>query len=519
MIPTELTIIPKPVKLIMNSGSFALNSDTIMVIEPNLENIAYYFCDSIEKKIPIQFKKDNSKYANSIRLFLDDSLSGLGTEGYILQIIPEYIEIKGSTPSGVFYGIQTLLQLVLNISRESIPCLEIEDYPRFSWRGYMLDEGRYFFGMDYVKHMLDAMAFFKMNLFHWHLTEDLGWRIEIKKYPRLTAVGSKRKDSQIGGWLSKNRSGVPHEGFYTQEQIKEILQYAKNRFITIVPEIDIPGHSMAALASYPEYSCAGGPFEVPETVGIKKEVYCPGKEKTFEFLENILDEVIELFQGKYIHIGGDEVPRDRWKSCPDCNMRMANEHIPNIEDLQVYFTNRIIQYLNSKGIQSIGWNEIINSNLNKDAIVEWWKWGIKTITKDLKLGRKFIICKSRWLYFDLDHSLTPTKKVYCYNPIPNKYKQNIMGMEVALWSEWISDINIADWMTFPRLLAFAENTWTSTNKRNYKEFAHRMESFIPWMEKHCKKYMKQNLWNPNYLKRLFDLRYLVIGNTYEKYNK
>lgn len=514
----NLNLIPKPIKITPYTGFFNLNSNTEIVIYPILKENAKFFCKLLKTDYQIREYKQDLTKTNSIQMILDESLYKLGKEGYFLRINPESIDLRASHPAGIFYGIQTLIQLIMN-SNQSIPCLEIEDYPRFKWRGVMLDEGRYFFGINYVKHILDTMAFFKMNIFHWHLTEDLGWRIEIKRYPKLTEIGSKRKDTQIGGWFSKKRAGKPHEGYYTQEQVREIIQYAEERFIKIIPEIDIPGHSMAALAAYPEYSCTGGPFTVPETVGIKKDVYCPGKEITFTFLQNILEEVIQLFKGNYIHIGGDEVPKDRWKLCSDCKNRMQREKIKDVQELQVYFTNRIVEFLKSKAIKAIGWNEIMGPHLNQDVIIEWWKWGKKKIINDLEKGRKFIICKSRWQYFDFDHSLTPIKKVYNYDPIPHKYINNILGIEAALWTEWVPNEDIADWLIFPRLLATAENAWLPYNLRNYKDFHHRLEVFVPWMEENCRNYMKKKLWNPSLLVRLIDLPYLAKGNTYAKYNK
>ncbi|MBY9008578.1 MAG: beta-N-acetylhexosaminidase, partial [Candidatus Lokiarchaeota archaeon] len=304
----KISIIPQPVSMILGEGTFRITTQTQIESDQKLKYIAKYLKDLILPatgfNLVITDLKRDSNISNTIYLKLNEKVGGLHEEGYSLKVSQERIVISAPKPVGIFYGIQTIRQLLpIEIEEKKkssgiewiIPSVEIEDYPRFSWRGYMLDEGRHFLGKDVVKRILNLMVLFKMNVFHWHLTEDQGWRIEIKKYPLLTEVGSKRVKTQIGGRLSKKTDGTPHQGFYTRENIQEIVAYAEERFIKVIPEIDMPGHSMAALAAYPEFSCTEGPFEVQTTFGIKKDVYCIGKESTFEFLFDVLDEIIQLF--------------------------------------------------------------------------------------------------------------------------------------------------------------------------------------------------------------------------------
>jgi len=326
MLESKISIIPKPVSMDLGEGRFQITERTIIEADPILSEIAEYLKDLFLSPTGFSLRITNLQSdlnkSNTIYLILNGKLSDFTEEGYSLKVNQDRIVLSASKPAGIFYGIQTIRQLLPKEIEEkkvgshiewTVPSIEIIDYPRFSWRGYMLDEGRHFLGKEVVKHILDLMALFKMNVFHWHLTEDQGWRIEIKRYPLLTEIGSKRQKTQIGGFISKQMDNTPHEGFYTQEEIQELVSYANRLFIKIIPEIDIPGHSKSALAAYPEFSCTGGPFEVSTRFGIKKDVYCVGKESTFEFLRNILEEIILLFPSEIIHIGGDEVPKKRWE--------------------------------------------------------------------------------------------------------------------------------------------------------------------------------------------------------------
>jgi hexosaminidase len=326
-----------------------------------------------------------------------------------------------------------------------------------------------------------------MNKFHWHLKEDQGWRIEIKKYPKLTEIGSKRKDTKIGGWLTKKFRGIPHEGFYTQDEIREIVAYAQDRFIEIIPEIDMPGHSLAAIASYPELSCTGEKQEVAIKPGIYPDVYCPGNEKTFEFLQNVIDEVVELFPSPIFHIGGDEVPKTRWELCPKCQALMKEIGISNTHDLQVYFTNRIGEYLKKKGRRLMGWNEILGESLAPDAIAQWWVGNKKKVLHHLHQGRNFVMSKVGFVYFDYNYVLTPLKKCYNYEPIPKEleeeYHNNVLGIEAPLWTEWVPTKERLGWQVFPRLFAVAETGWTPKHQKNYSDFKQRLKKLIPILSK------------------------------------
>ncbi|HMF34248.1 MAG TPA: beta-N-acetylhexosaminidase, partial [Candidatus Lokiarchaeia archaeon] len=356
-----LGIIPAPVKMSVEPGEFYIDATTtIFADELNQKNGGFlhdFLAISTGFDLPIEeFTGEAS--TNSILIQIVTSPEEIGDEGYLLKITPEAVQISARSPQGIFYGIQTM-RLLLPPSIESsqpipnaewtLPCADILDFPRFPYRGYMLDVGRNFFGIDLIKPILDVMALLKMNVFHWHFTDDQGWRIEIKKYPKLVEIGSKRKDTQVGGLWKKNTTGRPHEGRYTQEEVKELVAYAAERYIKVIPEIEMPGHSLAALAAYPELSCTGGAFEVPTRFGVKKDVYCVGKDAVFDFLQGVLEEILEIFPSDIIHIGGDEVPKMRWKMCPDCQARIKAEGLQDEFDLQAYFMNRMASFLASRG--------------------------------------------------------------------------------------------------------------------------------------------------------------------------
>ncbi|MFX1453587.1 MAG: beta-N-acetylhexosaminidase, partial [Promethearchaeota archaeon] len=423
-----ISIIPKPVELTISAGKFTLNNETRILVDKNCRKNGNYLREILAPatgfNIPISYITESKIEENVIALKLNFEKKEIGQEGYILKITPNSVDISGYANSGIFYGIQSLRQLlpeeietaklVKNIDW-SIPSVSIRDYPRFKWRGYMMDVGRHFFGKEVIKKILDVMALLKMNVFHWHLTEDQGWRIEIKKYPKLISVGSKRKESQIRGFSSLETDGIPHEGYFTQEDVKEIITYATERFVSIVPEIEMPGHSMAALASYPELSCTGGPFEVPTYFGIHKDVYCAGKEEVFNFLQDVLDEVMSLFPSDIIHIGGDEVPKDRWKKCPDCQNRIKNEGLRNEDDLQVYFINRMASYISTHGRRVMGWNEILHDNLEKNVIGQYWSGLKRIVLKHLRKGRNFIMTNVSHLYLDYSYEAISLSKCYAYD--------------------------------------------------------------------------------------------------------
>ena len=405
-------VIPLPHEIVMVAGnSFVVEKDTrILYPEDNvlLERNAQFLAGYIEETTGRRLKVEPGQGGNDenvIMLGLDASIDN--PEGYELTVLPDRVTIKGQAANGVFYGLQTLRKSVPAIAYGSdiiLPAAVIKDAPRFAYRGMMLDVGRHFFSVDFVKRYIDLLAMHNMNYFHWHLTEDQGWRIEIKKYPRLTEIGSIRKETGIGASRTEF-DGKPYGGFYTQDEIREIVKYAQERYVTVIPEIDLPGHMLAALAAYPELGCTGGPYEVACHWGVFPDVLCLGNEKTYEFLEGVLSEVIELFPSKYIHIGGDEAPRTRWEMCPKCQglakkegLRTDRKH--STEDrLQSYCMKRIERYLNERGRQIIGWDEILEGDVAPNATVMSWR-GIRGGIKAAKLKHDVIMTPNDYMYFD-----------------------------------------------------------------------------------------------------------------------
>jgi hexosaminidase len=500
----ELKIIPEPVNIASKEDTFILNEKTLILTDLKLKKVAEQLKEillsmfglNIAIKEDLQTKESN----NVIILKISNNEKQINPEGYTLIVTQNRMEVSSSAPNGVFYGIQTMRQLIptdkigsKNIDLEfSIPCVVIKDYPRFKWRGLMLDVGRHFFTKSEVKKVLDLMAFLKLNKFHFHLTEDQGWRVEIKKYPLLTEIGSKREGTTSQrSFRSNQRSkipldGIPVSGYYTQQDLRELIQYATERFITIIPELDFPGHTTAALAAYPELSCTGGPFKVSTRFGIHKEVLCIGKEKVFEFTQNVLNEIIEIFPSNIIHIGGDEAPTKRWKKCLDCQARIKDEELGSVENLQVYFTNRIADYLESKGRQIIGWNEILNEKLNENAICHYWTMNLKQVLEHVRLGRKVVMSEMSAVYLNYPYNIIPLERAYNYEPIPNeleaKYHKRILGIEACLWTEFVKNKKTLEWQAFPRLIAIAETGWMPKNKKNFKSFQKRLEKFNKWLD-------------------------------------
>lgn len=500
----EFNIIPEPVNISSKEGAFILNDETLILTDLKTKEIAEQLKEILLLTLGLNLviKEDlhNDERNNIIILKTSNNEKQLNHEGYALIVSQDHIEISASTPNGVFYGIQTMRQLIptdkigsKNIDLEIfIPCVVIEDYPRFKWRGFLLDVGRHFFTQSEVKKILDLMAFLKLNKFHFHLTDDQGWRVEIKKYPLLTEIGSKREGTTSQRSYRSNKKnkvlldGIPISGYYTQQELIELIQYATERFITIIPEIDFPGHTRAALAAYPELSCTGGPFKVSTRFGIHKDVLCIGKEKVFEFTQNVLNEIIEIFPSSIIHIGGDEAPKRRWKNCLNCQARIEEERLGSVENLQVYFTNRIADYLESKGRQIIGWNEILNDKLNENAICQYWTMNLKQVLEHARLGRKVVMSEMSAVYLNYHYKTIPLERAYNYDPIPNeletKYHKRILGIEACLWTEFVKNTKILEWQAFPRLIAISETGWTPKNKKNFESFQKRLEKFNKWLD-------------------------------------
>ncbi|MFX1573565.1 MAG: beta-N-acetylhexosaminidase [Promethearchaeota archaeon] len=519
----NINIIPKPVKTKISNGKFVLTDNTIILTRKNLLNIGEYLKNLIlpSTGFNLKFKELNEITAfneKSINLQLLEDKNKHNFEKYFLSITPKNINISATTPNGIFYGIQTIRQLfppeiesdnIIENVEWKIPCLDVEDFPRFSWRGYMLDEARYFYGKDEVKQLLDLMALFKMNTFHWHLTDDQGWRIEIKKYPKLTEIGSKREESQIGGYFSKKKDGIPHLGYYSKEDIQEIIIYAKERFITIMPEIDMPGHTRAALASYPNLSCKGYDFKVSPHWGIHKDVFCIGKEEVFEFAQDVLNEIMDLFPSKIIHIGGDEVLKTRWENCPECQLRIESEVLKDEKELQIYFTNRVTSFLASNKRKVIVWNDIIEDGLDKNIICQFWFPSSMKIHIEKIQSRKVVMSNYEYVYLDRPYIFTSLKKAYNYEPMVKKlkeeYQSQVLGLEACMWGELVPNTKILEFQTFPRLIAFAETGWSPKSKKNFTSFQQRLKYILQRLDIKNIKYAKNNVAQPKLFKKFSHL--------------
>jgi hexosaminidase len=511
-------IIPLPAKVNTEPGEFILTPRICILADtPNLQN-AEFLQDLLAPPTGFEFRilTGSQTEKRIIHLYLDPKLQELGREGYMLKVIPDAILIGAYESTGVFYGIQTLRQLLpIEIEERHpisdvawrIPCVLIEDHPRFTWRGFMLDEGRHFHGKETVLQVLDLMALQKLNVFHWHLTEDQGWRIEIKKYPKLTEVGSKRVGTSKSLFCVQH-DGIPYSGFYSQNEIREIVSYASKRHITIVPEIEMPGHSLAALASYQELSCSGGPFEVATHFGIFSKIYCAGKESVFTFLENILDEIIELFPSQYIHIGGDETPKKLWRNCPACQVRIRDEKLDGEHELQGYFTNRIATYLATKGRYIVGWNEILQDGLAQDVVVQFYLGSQRQLLKAMMVKHQAVVMSSFLdTYLDHSYSLLPLSRAYRYEPVPEELDENeagnILGLEFPLWSEWVPNRARLEYQTYPRITALAETAWTPKEEKDFKDFIRRLIRFLSRLDLLGIRYASMEDAEPSKIKQLF----------------
>jgi len=500
-------LIPEPASVKISGESFILNDATEISDQEGKEEIiqlASYLAGEIEKAHQLKLKTYTSLPAdqkNAVLFELDSTLEN--KEGYSLVVNPDRVILKAKNTQGLFYATQTLLQLISpqqGSSREiSIPGVEIEDAPLYAWRGMHMDISRHFFPVEFVKKMIDAMAMHKLNTFHWHLTDDQGWRIEIKKYPKLTEIGGWR-DKTVAGHMADHPyryDEAKYGGFYTQEQIRDVVAYAKAKYITVVPEIEMPGHAVAALSAYPEYSCAGGPFNVYPLWGVSDDVYCAGKERTFQFLEDILSEVADLFPGQYIHVGGDECPKIRWKKCADCQKRIKTEGLKNEEELQGYFTRRIEKFLAAKGKKLIGWDEILDGGgLPERATVMSWR-GTKGGITAARSGHDVVMTPAAFCYFDHYQDLPEyepisiggyktLEKVYSYNLLPaeltKEESKHILGAQANLWTEYITSEKHFEYMVFPRLCALSEILWTPAGKQNYEQFLSRMDKHYPRLD-------------------------------------
>ncbi len=513
-----VSLIPYPQSLIPKNGEFVWNNPNL-IFDPLYFKEANYFSNHLPGSLTIE---NEEKGFCKICLTAEKPQSNR-SEAYQLIITPAEISLSAASPAGMFYALQTLLQLIHSQSPAAdtntihLPCLEITDQPRFGWRGFMLDEARHFQGKETVKQLLDWMAYLKLNTFHWHLTDDQGWRLESKSFPRLTDVGAFREKSQTGGFLNKTTNNIPHRGYYNQEDIQEIVTYAAERHINIVPEIEIPGHSLAALAAYPSLGCTSGPYQVTPFWGIHKDIYCAGKKDTIPFLETILKEVIELFPGKYIHIGGDEAPKNRWKNCPDCLLMANHLGLKQVNDLQTYLTNYFTRFLATHNRQTIGWNEMLSPLLSPDALVQYWVGKEKTLWQHVRNGRKTILSNYGAYYLDHSYLHSPLNHVYRYEPIsPDlepEFHENILGIEAPLWSEFVPNRARLDWQVFPRLFAVAETAWLMPDKKDYDAFKYRLINILPQLDRAGILYTPPDSWDPPHWKRLWGWPSLVQAQT------
>lgn len=483
----NVSIIPQPnhVKT-TDKKPFELNSKVSISFSDSSKIVAEQLRDLIynETKIKLLLEKDNDTAA--IQFKEDKSLN---KETYELIVTSNKIEIIASGFSGWFYGIQSLRQLIG--SDHEIETLIIQDEPRFGWRAYMLDESRYFQGEKFVKQTLDQMALLKMNVFHWHLVDDAGWRIEIKKYPKLTEIGSQRKNSETGTWKSGKTSGEPHGGFYTQEQIKDIVEYAAKRNITIVPEFEMPGHSSAAIAAYSWLGTAGKDIEVPIKFGRHYDNYDVTKPEVEKFVKDVLLELFELFPSEVIHVGGDEVGYKVWDESEHVQKYMQKKGLKTAADLQIYFINNISKFIEENGRRMMGWNEIMGKNIHKgfeekkddkeaetelakNVVIHFWKGSLDLATEAAEKGYGIVNSLHSNTYLDYNYKSIGLEKAYGFDPIPEgldqKFHGNVYGLGCQMWTEWTPTNDDVEYQTYPRLAAYAEVGWTNLANKNYKSF-------------------------------------------------
>lgn len=517
-IAQSIDIIPLPATIKKQNGSFELTRQTVLVVRDEEDKKAAGFLnDYLKQYYGFKLDIDRQESKNFIRVITRKFIKAPEKDAYELTVAKDGVTIEGDTYTGSFYGIQTLIQLlpVPNIKPQTspskllIPQVTILDSPRFSYRGLHLDVARHMFPVSFIKKYIDYIALHKMNYFHWHLTDDQGWRIEIKKYPELTNVGAWRDGTIIGRYPGTGNDNTRYGGFYTQEEVKEIVQYAADRHITVVPEIEMPGHSSAALTAYHWLGCPGtGPYKVEQTWGVFEDVFCAGKDSTFQFLQDVLHEVISLFPSKYIHIGGDESPKTNWKQCLLCQARIKAEGLKDEHELQSYFIQRMEKYVNSKGRTIIGWDEILEGGLAPNAIVMSWRGESGGIAA-AKENHYVIMTPGSHCYFDHSQSqnedsvtfggYTSLEKVYSFEPIPKALNaaqaKYILGAQANVWTEYIHYPSKVEYQVFPRLSAMSEVLWTAPAKKNWTDFEKRMQT----------QFKRYQLWGANYSNAYYDI--------------
>ncbi|HEY1113716.1 MAG TPA: family 20 glycosylhydrolase [Chitinophagaceae bacterium] len=531
----SVNIIPQPVSLQTKSGTFTLSRKTVLAAGDEQDRrMAGLLNEYLQQIYGFQLDVDRQESKDYIRLATRKFIQAPGKDAYTLNVTADGVTIEGDTYAGTFYGLQTLLQLMPALDKKTliqypefkIPQVSIQDHPRFQYRGLHLDVSRHFFPILFIKKYIDYIAFHKMNYFHWHLTDDQGWRIEMKKYPLLNTVAAYRNGTIIGRYPGTGNDNLRYGGYYTQDEVKEIVRYAADRHITVVPEIEMPGHASAAIAAYPWLSCfpqketviPSHPSEaskkingkkVQETWGVFEDIFCAGKDSTFAFLQDVLDEVLPLFPSTYIHVGGDEAPKNHWKACPACQQRIKAENLKDEHELQSYFIQRMEKYLNSKGRTLIGWDEILEGGLAPNAIVMSWRGEAGGI-EAARQSHQVIMTPGPPLYFD--HSQTknedsvviggysPLDRVYNYDPVPKELTAEqakyILGAQANLWTEYMKYPSKVEYHLFPRLSALSEVLWTPKEQKSWSSFEKRLQA----------QFNRYKMWGANYSRAYFDLK-------------
>ena len=495
----DYNVIPLPQEVTLTQkGAFVLTGATPIVYpegDEQLKNDAQFLSDYIADVTALRLTTTSAKVKNAITLRLNKKVQG--KEGYVITVDKKGVVIEGATAAGVFYGVQTLRKSIpvdKSLTEVTLPSVVLKDAPRFGYRGVMLDCARHYFPVKFVKQFIDLIAMHNMNVFHWHLTDDQGWRIEVKKYPSLAKIGSVREKTVLGH-NSDVFDDTPYGGYYTQEEAREIVKYAADRFITVIPEIDMPGHMIAALAAYPDMGCTGGPYKVCQIWGVMPDVLCLGNEKTYQFCEDVLSEMMDIFPSEYIHLGGDETPNVRWKECPKCKALMAKENLTPGK-LQGYFTNRIEKFVNSKGRRIIGWDEILDGDINQSATIMSWR-GTAPGARGAKMGHDVIMSPSSHVYFDyyqtrqgesqweeplLIGGNLPIERTYSLEPVPEgadaETASHIIGVQGNLWTEYIAGPSLAEYQVLPRMGALSEVQWRPQGQKDFENYKVRQTKML-----------------------------------------
>ena len=514
--PANYEVVPLPQSIVMQKGEpFVLNSQVQILAADGLQREAQFLQQYIKEVSDIDLTIADKRQKKTTYITLSVSPKATNPEGYVLTVSAKGITIEGGSSAGVFYGIQTLRK---SIASRQIPAAVVTDAPRFVWRGMHLDCSRHFFSVDFVKKFIDLLALHNMNRFHWHLTDDQGWRIEIKKWPKLISIGSQRSGTIIGT-NSDIDDGIPYGGYYTQDEAREIVAYAAERHITVIPEIDMPGHMLAALASYPELGCTGGPYQVGHYWGVYKDVLCVSNERVYQFVEDVLTEIMDIFPSEVIHIGGDETPTDKWLQCPRCQalqkqlpapQQAAGDFEPltsKLSPLQAHFTQKVFDFLTSKGRRALGWDEILDGSPQNAMIMSWR--GTEPGAKAAETGHDVVMTPTTYCYFDYQQvkdtqfepsrcgGFIPIEKVYSLDPAPDSLsvtaREHILGAQANLWTEYMTNEAMVEYQALPRMSALSEVQWTQPTRKDYESFKERLTRLTALFELYHYQYAK-HLW-------------------------